>query len=92
MIVAGFRVSGHMKVSVHYKAHPGEFCHIGSFISRYCAKYYDSLVFGLGGMLIPTEAVREFAIFFYKFCAGPIQEDITHRCVFLDWTSTELIE
>ncbi len=71
--------SGDTKESVHYNVYLDEFGHIGSFISRYHAKYNDSPVFGLGGMLLPTEAVREFAIFFYKLKCNLLSYDLQHK-------------
>lgn len=51
---------------VHYVVYLDEFGHIGPFVSRHHKSYNDSPVFGLAGMLLPVEAVREFAIFFYQ--------------------------
>lgn len=59
---------------MHYVVYLDEFGHIGPFVSRNHAKYNDSPVFGLAGMLLPVEAVRDFAVFFYKL-----------KCQLLDW-------
>lgn len=41
--------------------------------------YKTSPVFGLGGMLIPTEEVREFAIYFYKLKCQLLAWDLKHK-------------
>jgi len=47
-------------------AYLDEFGHIGPFISRNDARYKESPVFGLGGMVLPAERVRAFASWFYQ--------------------------
>jgi hypothetical protein len=43
-----------------------EFGHIGPYYGRYGAKYNESPVFGLAGIILPEEAVRPFATYFLK--------------------------
>lgn len=49
-----------------YFAYLDEFGHIGPYISKTHARFKTSPVFGLGGIVIPADRVREFAMFFYK--------------------------
>ncbi|MCY1232921.1 DUF3800 domain-containing protein [Achromobacter veterisilvae] len=51
---------------MHYVMYLDEFGHIGPFVSRDHGKHKTSPVFGFGGLVLPVEAVREFAIYFYK--------------------------
>lgn len=51
---------------MHYVVYLDEFGHVGPFLSRDHAQYKTSPVFGFGGFLIPVDAVREFAIYFYR--------------------------
>jgi len=51
---------------VHYVVYLDEFGHVGPFLSRDHAQYKTSPVFGFGGFLLPADAVREFAIYFYR--------------------------
>ncbi len=64
---------------MHYVVYLDEFGHIGLFISRQDAKYNTSPIFGLGGLVLPVERVREFATWFYqlkcKLLAFEIQRD-----------------
>ncbi|MGY1880677.1 MULTISPECIES: DUF3800 domain-containing protein [Pseudomonas] len=59
-----------------YIAYLDEFGHVGQYVSRKHPMYKTSPVFGLGGMLIPAQEVREFAIYFYKL-----------KCQLLAWDS-----
>lgn len=52
--------------NVHYVVYLDEFGHVGPFLSRDHAQYKTSPVFGFGGFLLPVDAVREFAIYFYR--------------------------
>lgn len=61
---AGFRVSGALRP--FYVAYLDEFGHIGPFVSRSHAKHNTSPVFGLGGLVLPVERVRQFASYFYQ--------------------------
>ena len=49
-----------------YIAYLDEFGHIGPFISATHSHYKESPVFGLAGMVLPQEAVREFGSWFFK--------------------------
>lgn len=50
----------------HYIAYLDEFGHVGQYIARSHPTYKTSPVFGLGGIILPTQEIREFAIYFYK--------------------------
>lgn len=65
---AGFRVSEARNpvTMTHYVAYLDEFGHVGQYVSRNHPQYKTSPVFGLGGLLLPADQVREFAIYFYK--------------------------
>lgn len=52
--------------TVHFFVYLDEFGHIGQFISRNHPRFKTSPVFGLGGIALPSEAVRPFATFFFK--------------------------
>lgn len=43
-----------------------EFGHVGPFVARKDPRYNGSPVFGMGGILLPEENVRPFAIWFYQ--------------------------
>ncbi len=80
MIVAGFRVSGPCeRFFVHYAVYLDEFGHVGPYISTDHPKYNDSPVFGLAGMLLPVEEVREFAIWFYQLKCKLLAWDLEHK-------------
>ncbi|MCP1201079.1 DUF3800 domain-containing protein [Notoacmeibacter sp. MSK16QG-6] len=49
-----------------YIAYLDEFGHIGPYISRDDPKHNDSPVFGLAGLVLPVEEVRNFATWFYQ--------------------------
>lgn len=51
---------------MHYIAYLDEFGHIGPYVARDHPRFQTSPVFGLAGILIPADQVREFAIYFYK--------------------------
>jgi hypothetical protein len=58
---AGFRASGGpYPVTVHF-TYLDEFGHLGPFMGRAAAKYNESPVFGLAGIILPENAVRPFA-------------------------------
>ncbi|HKS14725.1 MAG TPA: hypothetical protein VJS90_16975 [Pseudomonas sp.] len=65
---AGFRVSGPraLETMTHYVAYLDEFGHVGQYVARDHPNFRTSPVFGLAGMLIPADQVREFAIYFFK--------------------------
>lgn len=64
---------------MHYVVYLDEFGHIGPFVSRDHRKHNDSPVFGFAGMLLPAEAIREFAIFFYKLKCHLLAWDLEHK-------------
>ncbi len=64
---------------MHYVVYLDEFGHIGPFVSRNHDKYKTSPVFGLAGMLLPAEAIREFAIFFYQLKCHLLAWDLEHN-------------
>lgn len=79
VIVAGFRVSGPLeRLFVHYAVYLDEFGHIGPYVSSNDPKYNDSPVFGLAGMLLPVEEIREFAIWFYQLKCKLLAYDLKH--------------
>jgi hypothetical protein len=47
-----------------YIAYLDEFGRIGPFTGRHQAKYNESPVFGLGGIMLPATEVRQFATWF----------------------------
>jgi hypothetical protein len=49
-----------------YFAYLDEFGHIGPYVGRNDPAYNDSPVFGLGGMILPFPAVRQFSTWFYQ--------------------------
>lgn len=49
-----------------YFVYLDEFGHIGPYISKSHPKHKTNPVFGLGGVVLPAESVRDFAMFFYK--------------------------
>lgn len=49
-----------------YIAYLDEFGHIGPYISRSDPKHNDSPVFGLAGLVLPIEEVRNFGTWFYQ--------------------------
>jgi hypothetical protein len=63
---------------VHYAVYLDEFGHIGPYVSSTHPKYNDSPVFGLAGMLLPVEEVREFAIWFYQLKCKLLAYDLQH--------------
>ena len=64
---------------MHYIVYLDEFGHIGPFVSRHHKSYNDSPVFDLAGMILPVEAVREFAIFFYQLKCHLLAWDLQHK-------------
>jgi len=63
----------------HFVAYLDEFGHVGQYVSRTHSHFKTSPVFGLGGILLPAEEVREFAIFFYQLKCQLLAWDITHE-------------
>lgn len=51
---------------MHYVVYLDEFGHVGPFVSRFHEHHKTSPVFGFGGFLLPVNAVRDFAIYFYR--------------------------
>lgn len=64
---------------MHYIAYLDEFGHIGPYISRDHSRYNTSPVFGLAGLLLPSDQVREFAIYFYKLKCNLLAWEIQNR-------------
>lgn len=62
----------------HYVAYLDEFGHVGQYVSRNHPHFKTSPVFGLGGVLLPAEEVREFAIFFYQLKCQLLAWDISN--------------
>ena len=50
----------------HLMVYLDEFGHIGQFVSRHDKRYKTSPVFGLAGIAIPVENVRELSMLFFK--------------------------
>ena len=63
--------------SKHYFVYLDEFGHIGPFISRFHKKFNSSPVFGLGGIILPVNEVRNFSSFFYQIKAQLLGLEIT---------------
>ena len=63
---------------MHYIAYLDEFGHIGPYVSRRHERYKTSPVFGLAGLLIPADQVREFAIYFYKLKCHLLAWELEH--------------
>jgi|HubBroStandDraft_1064217.scaffolds.fasta_scaffold00843_4 hypothetical protein len=53
-----------------------EFGHIGPFVSRKSARYNESPVFGLAGIILPGDAIRPFATKFLKLKEYVFSEEI----------------
>lgn len=51
---------------VLYFVYLDEFGHIGPYLGRAAARYSESPIFGLGGLMIPESEVRGFSTFFYE--------------------------
>jgi hypothetical protein len=64
---------------VHYVVYLDEFGHIGPYVSRDHKNYNDSPVFGLAGVMLPAQEVREFAIFFYKLKCRLLAWDLQNK-------------
>lgn len=64
---------------MHYVAYLDEFGHVGQYVSRNHPQYKTSPVFGLGGMLLPAQEVREFAIYFYKLKSQLLAWDLKNK-------------
>jgi hypothetical protein len=58
-------------------AYLDEFGHIGPFVARRDPKYNASPVFGLGGIVLPKENVRAFAVWFYQLKGRLLDREIT---------------
>lgn len=63
---------------MHYIAYLDEFGHIGPFISRTHENHKTSPVFGLGGIILPVDQVREFAIYFYQLKGRLLAFELTN--------------
>lgn len=64
---------------VHYALYLDEFGHVGPYVSRTHPRYHTSPVFGLAGLLLPVEQVREFAIWFYQLKCRLLAWDLEHE-------------
>lgn len=73
---AGFCVSGirNPATMTHDLAYLDELGHVGHYVSRQHPNCKASPVFGLEGLLLSADQVREFAIYFYKM-----------KCPLLKW-------
>src|SRR5208283_904660 len=49
-----------------YVVYLDEFGHIGPFVSRNDAKYHESPIFGMAGVILPVGEVRSFATWFFQ--------------------------
>lgn len=49
-----------------YLAYLDEFGHVGPFVNRTDARYNQSPVFGLAGIILPSTKVRDFATWFFQ--------------------------
>lgn len=65
-----------LEVCIHYIAYLDEFGHIGPFVSRDHPQYKTSPVFGLGGFVLPSSAVRAFATWFYQLKCNLLRFEI----------------
>lgn len=61
---------------MHYFAYLDEFGHVGPYISRKDTKYNTSPIFGLGGFVLPSNAVRNFSTFFYQLKCNLCKEEL----------------
>lgn len=64
---------------MHYVLYLDEFGHIGPYVSREHVKYNDSPVFGLAGLMLPVEKVRDFAVFFYQLKCNLLKWELDSR-------------
>ena len=64
---------------LHYVVYLDEFGHVGPFVGRNHKRYNDSPVFGLAGVVLPVDQVREFAKFFYELKCGLLSWEIQQR-------------
>lgn len=62
---AGFRASGPIRMAIDF-VYLDEFGHIGPFMGRAGARYNESPVFGLAGIILPVDAIRPFATQFLQ--------------------------
>ena len=72
----GFRVFE--RIVVHYFVYLDEFGHIGPFISRQDARHNTSPVFGLAGIVLPVDEIRNFSTYFYKLKGNLLKWEIDH--------------
>lgn len=59
-----------------YIAFLDEFGHVGPFQFRSAPRYNESPVFGLAGILLPSESVRRFATWFYQLKGHLLEREI----------------
>jgi hypothetical protein len=59
-----------------YFAYLDEFGHVGPYTGRGNAKYNESPVFGLGGIILPAAEVRGFATWFYQLKSNLLRWEI----------------
>ncbi len=57
-------------------AYLDEFGHIGPYISRTDARHKTSPIFGLGGLVLPSTKVRQFATFFFQLKCNLLKFEI----------------
>lgn len=60
------RVFVFLGIALTYIAYLDEFGHIGPYINRNDPRHNDSPVFGLAGLVLPVEEVRNFGTWFYQ--------------------------
>ncbi|MFV3404618.1 hypothetical protein ACNFIC_11720 [Pseudomonas sp. NY15463] len=69
-----------------YVADLDEFGHIGPFVSKEDPSFHTHPVFGLAGLVLPAEKVREFSAFFFNLkknvLGAKIEKTGTHPAAF----------
>ncbi|TLP61736.1 MULTISPECIES: DUF3800 domain-containing protein [Pseudomonas] len=75
-----------------YVAYLDEFGHIGPFVSKEDPSFHTHPVFGLAGLVLPAEKVREFSAFFFNLkknvLGAKIEKTGTHPAAFEEKAST----
>lgn len=59
-----------------YIAYLDEFGHVGPYTGRTQAKYTESPLFGLGGVLLPATEVRQFATWFFQLKSNLLEWEL----------------
>ena len=60
-----------------YFAFLDEFGHIGPYVARNHPKHNTSPIFGLGGLILPEQSVRNFATFFLQLKSQMLAKSLT---------------